>query len=147
MYRQCGRGVTNLANGPGLDVLLTPAWTDEHRQTEARLRDILRRHLGLVDETSQRFVRDVSAHVMDFLLRVQAVLRTGTAIQTDINRLLGREQPKRAINAADINVYNLMQDFNLKRLPYLIDEMERLLGVQIELDRDRLTITRRDAVA
>jgi hypothetical protein len=147
MYRQCSRGVTGLGGEPGLDVLLAPAWTSVHRQTEAALQGILQSRFELVDETSEAFGLDLSARVMDFLLREQAVLRTATAIQIDINQLLGREQPTRAINAAQINVYNLMQNFNLKRLPYLIDELERLLGVQIDLDMDSLTITRRDVAA
>jgi hypothetical protein len=147
MYRQCGRGVTNFGGTPGLDVLLAPAWTDEHRQTETKLQDILRSHLELADETSRPFVRDVSARIMDFLLREQAVLRTATAVQNDINRLLGREQPIRTISAADINVHNLMQGFDPDRLPYLIDELERLLGIQIDLDMDHLKISRKDAAA
>jgi hypothetical protein len=54
---------------------------------------------------------------MDFLLREQAVLRAAVSVQDQINRLLGREQPSRAFNAADINVHNLMQAFNPDRLP------------------------------
>jgi hypothetical protein len=84
---------------------------------------------------------------MDFLLREQAVLRTAAAVQNDINRLLGREQPTRALSATDLNVHNLMQGFDPDRLPYLIDELERLLGIHIALDMDHLTITRRDAAA
>ena len=33
------------------------------------------------------------------------------------------------------------------RLPYLIDELERLLGIHIDLDMNSLKITRRDATA
>ena len=78
---------------------------------------------------------------MDFLLRVQAVLRTAVAAQWHINRLLGREQPRRAITAADVNAYNIMQGPNLRRLAYLIDELERLFGIQIYIDPDNLAIT------
>jgi hypothetical protein len=145
MYQQCGFGVTGFAGAPGLDVLLAPAWTDAHRQTEAVLQDILRSRFELEDETNEAFVLDLSACVMDFLLREQAVLRTAATVQYDINRLLGREQPKRAINAADINVHNLMQGFDPHRLPYLIDELERLLDIHIDLDMEHLAIARRKA--
>lgn len=147
MYRQCGRGVTGFGGAPGLDVLLVPTWTGAHRQTEAELQDILRIHFESEDETSKALVVDLSACVMDFLLRSQAVLYTAGAVQNDINRLLGREQPKRAFSAADINVYNLMQGSDPARLPYLIDELERLLGIHIDLDMDSLMITRRDTAA
>lgn len=147
MYQQCGRGVTGLGGAPGLDVLLAPAWTGVHRQTEAQLQDILRSRFELVDGTAEALVLDLSGCVMDFLLREQAVLRTAVAVQNDINRLLGREQPKRALSAADIDVYNLMQGFDPNRLPYLIDELERLLGIHIEIDTDSLTITRRNTAA
>ncbi len=145
MYEQCGRGVTSFNGAPGLDVLLVPVWTDVHRRTEAKLQDILRSRVDITNETSEAFVRDLSDCIMDFLLREQAVLRAAAAAQGDINRLLGREQPNRAISAADINVHNLMQGFDPDRLPYLIDELERRLGIHIDLDMNSLTITSLDA--
>jgi hypothetical protein len=147
MYQQCGYGLTGLDGAPGLDTLLAPVWADAHRQTEAELQRILRSRFERMDDTSETSVRDFSASVMDFLLREQAVLRTAAAVQNDINRLLGREQPTRALSATDLNVHNLMQGFDPDRLPYLIDELERLLGIHIALDMDHLTITRRDAAA
>jgi hypothetical protein len=147
MYRQCGRGVAGFADTPGLDVLLAPAWSDADRQTEGTLLDILRHRFDPADGTSEPFIRRLSGCVMDFLLREQAVLRTAGAAQCHINRLLGRDPPRRAVNAADINVHNLMQGVDPGRLPYLIDELERLLGIQIDLDMNRLAIARRDEAA
>ena len=83
---------------------------------------------------------------MDFLLRGQQVLRTAVTVQNDINRLLGREQPKRAMSAADMDVHFLIQG-EPNRLPYLIDELERLLAVDIDFNVDLLTIARQDAAA
>jgi hypothetical protein len=146
MYHQCGLGVSSLAAAPGLDVLLTPVWTNVHRQTKAKLQDILRSRFELLDATSEALALDLSEIAMDFLLREQAILRTAVAVQTDINRLLDREQPNRAISAADINVHNHLQE-DSERLPYLIDELERLFGIHIDLTMDRLTITEREAAA
>jgi hypothetical protein len=145
MYQQCGCGLTGLGSAPGLDVLLAPAWTSVHRQTEAEIQDILRSRFELEDGAHETFILHLSACVMDFLLRKQAVLRTAAAAQQHINRLLGREQPRRTLSAAAINVYNLMFGSNLKILPYMVDELERLLDVQIDLDMDNLAITRRAA--
>jgi hypothetical protein len=147
MYRQCGRGLPGLADAPGLDVLLTPNWTDAHRQTEAKLQNILRSRFELVEETSEPFILDLSRCIMDFLLREQAVLRTAVGVQNDINRLLGREPPSRAISAADIKVYNIMLGSDLNHLPHLTNELERLLGIHIDLDMGSLTITRQAASA
>jgi len=146
-YRQCGRGLTGLADAPGLEVLLAPVWTDVHRQTEAKLQNILRSRFETAGETCNALISDLSSCIMDFLLREQAVLRTAVAVQNDINRLLGRERPKRAISAADMKVYSALLGPDLNHLPHLIDELERLLGVHIDLDMDILAITRRDMTA
>jgi hypothetical protein len=146
-YRECGRGITGLTDAPGLDVLLAPNWTNLHRQVEAELQSILRSRFELVGGTANALVLDLSHCIMDFLLRGQQVLRTALAVQNDINRLLGRERPNRTMGAADMDVYFLIQGFNPHRLPYLIDELERLLAIDIDFNVDRLTIARRDAAA
>jgi len=143
MYSQCGRGIAGFADAPGLDVLLAPTWTAKAWQTEAALQDHLRRRFALTAGTSEAFIRELSTGIMDFLLREQAVLRTAAAAQCHVNQLLGRDPPRRAIHAADINVHNLMQGADPGRLPYLVDELERLFGIQIDLDSTRLTITSR----
>jgi hypothetical protein len=147
MYRQCGCGVTGTAGAPGLDTLLTPAWTGVHRRTEAELQEIIRDRFGCTTGTSDALVPGLSGLIMEFLLRGQAILRVAVAVQNEINLLLGRERPKRAISAVDINAYHLMLGAEPGRLPYLNDELERLLGIRIELDADSLTIARRDAPA
>jgi hypothetical protein len=147
MYDQCGRGVTNTASAVGLAVLLAPARTSLDRQTEAKLQDILRSRFERVRGTGDALVLDLSDCIMEFLLRAQAMLRTAIAAQNDISRLLGREQPSRALSAADLNVHNLMQGDDATRQPYLIDELENLLGIAIELDAGGLAINRRDSVA
>jgi hypothetical protein len=146
MYQQCGKGLTGTDMSPKLDILVAPVWTDAHRKTEARLQKILRSRLEPVDETLEAFVQDLSACLMDFLLREQSILRAATSVQDQINQLLGREQPVRTFNAVDINVYNLMQDITLKPMPYLIDEMERLFDCQIDIDMNQVAITARDVV-
>jgi hypothetical protein len=145
-YQQCGRGITRLADAPGLDILLAPGCTSADRQVEAELQDILRSRFELTGDTAYALVLDLSGCIMDFLLRGQQVLRTAVTVQNDINRLLGREQPKRAMSAADMDVHFLIQG-EPNRLPYLIDELERLLAVDIDFNVDLLTIARQDAAA
>ena len=83
---------------------------------------------------------------MDFLLRGQQVLRTAVTVQNDINRLLGRQRPNWPMSVADLNVYVLVQ-VDPDSLPFLIDELERLLAIDIDINAGRLTIARRDAAA
>jgi hypothetical protein len=139
-YRQCGRGITGLADAPGLDVLLAPAWTSSHRQVEAELQGILRSRFKLVGEAADALVLDLSECIVDFLLRGQQVLRTGVDAQNNINRLLGRERPNRLMSVADLDVHFLIQG-NPDRLPFLIDELERLLAIDIDINVDCLRIT------
>jgi hypothetical protein len=142
-YQQCGRGITGLADAPGLDVLLAPPWTGLNRQVEGELQGILRSRFELVGDSADAFVRNLSECIMDFLLRARQVLRTGVDVQNGINRLLARERPKRAMSAADMDVYFLLQR-DAARLPCLIDELQRLLAIDIDLSLDRLTIARRN---
>jgi hypothetical protein len=141
MYLQCGRGLAGLSGAPGLGTLLAPAWNSMHRKAESRLQQVLRQRFGLPDATIDAFVRGLSACVLEFLLRLQAALRAATAVQDYINRLLGRESPKRPISGADVDVYNLLQGDDPDRMPFLIDELERLLGITIELDAGSLSIS------
>ena len=147
IYRQCGRGVVTCEDGPDLQLLLAPVWTDADRQTECDLHDILSAHCAPGDKASAPFVRELSARVMDFLLREQAMLRAAVAVQRFINRHLGREQPDRVLSAADLNVHSFNRDYDSDHLPNLTSELAKLLGLHIELDVNRLAISRRDVAA
>ena len=83
---------------------------------------------------------------MDFLLRGQLVLRAAAAVQRDVNRLLGRAKPGRAMRAADLDVYFLLQGPGTERLPFLTDELSRLLAIAVEVTADRLTIADMNAL-
>jgi hypothetical protein len=77
---------------------------------------------------------------MHWLLRAQAILQTAADVQAAINRGLGRAAPRRRLSLADIDVHNQMQGPNPQRLPFLLDEIEALLGIAIELDTERCAI-------
>lgn len=99
------------------------------------------------DAASEAFVRELSARVMDFLLREQAMLRATVAAQRIVNSHLGREQPDRVLSAADLNVHSFTLDYDSDHLPNLTSELEKLLGLHIELDVNRLAIAKRDVAA
>jgi hypothetical protein len=142
MFKQCGRGIQGLANAPCLTALLTPVWTTAHYRVQAEFQDILLSSFRPANGASEELAATLSRLIMEFLLREQAVLRTALTEQNHINLVVGRGPPRRTIRGAELNVYNLMHGPGLRRLPYLTDELERLLGVGIAVDAESLAISR-----
>jgi hypothetical protein len=85
------------------------------------------------------------AGLMDYFRQEQAIVRAACEIQQRINRLLGRTPPTRPFNASDIDIYNRM-DGDVARLPYLVDELEEMLGLRIVVTQDTIEISDRSAV-
>jgi hypothetical protein len=146
IYQQCGRAA-HCGEGPGLDRLLAPSWTEADRRTETALRSILRSQGAPQDEASEALVHELSARIMDFLLREQAVLRAAATAQHLVNRHLGRKQPDRVLTTADLNVHGFTREPPADHLPNLTNELERLLGLHLAVDANGLVIARRDVVA
>lgn len=141
MYAQCGRGLGRPASNASLPGLLAPVRTGHHLQAERRLAEALEQRYGRADRWDNADLCRMVDAIMDFLLQAQAVLRTATEVQQRINRHLHRPAPQRAFSAADLDIHNLMQGSATRRLPYLPDELERLLGVKITLDSAQFEIS------
>ena len=75
------------------------------------------------------------------MLSATATAPTASAVQAGINAGLGRAAPRRPVSLADIDAHNRMQGKNPHRLPFLLDELEQLLGVSILVEPERCTIT------
>ncbi len=78
--------------------------------------------------------------IVDFLLREQAVIRLACGVQNAVNAVLERPAPARPFSSVEINLHNRLQDADPRRLPYLIDELDELLGVHITVTGDRIRI-------
>jgi hypothetical protein len=96
---------------------------------------------------SRPHIESVVACVMEFLVQEQAILRVACATQANINALLGRARPTRAFGSADVDVHNLLQGSESRRLPYLLDELEDFLGVGFAVDVCRIELTETHARA
>ena len=81
---------------------------------------------------------------MDYLRQEQAIVRAAGAIQQRINGILGRTQPVRPFTAAAIDLFNQMQG-DVIRLPYLVDELEKVLALHIVVTADTIEIVDRVA--
>jgi hypothetical protein len=82
---------------------------------------------------------------IDYFRQEQAIVRAACEIQQRINRILGRTPPTRPFTASDIDIYNQMQG-DVARLPYLVDELEEVLGLHIVVTHDTIEISDRTAV-
>ncbi|MGH2396627.1 MAG: hypothetical protein ACRDFW_06495 [bacterium] len=85
------------------------------------------------------------ARLMDYFRQEQAIVRAACEIQQRINRLLGRNLPTRPFTASEIDIYHLMLG-DVERLPYLVDELEEVLGLRIVVTQDSIEISDRTAV-
>jgi hypothetical protein len=83
------------------------------------------------------------ACLMEFLRRTQAILRVACETQRRINALLGRTPPLRPFDAADINIHIGLRGDTGARPPYLLDDLEDILGIRITLDEGRMVISDR----
>src|SRR6185437_6536106 len=136
MYDRCGDGIAGERSGPSLIECLAPVRSSNHAATEHQLEEVLARRLG----NTGILPHALAVEIMDFLTREQAVLRTATDVQEKINLLLGRTAPSQPFSAAEIDVHNLLLGAESRRLPYLVDELEDLFGIQIVLDPSTLAV-------
>lgn len=128
MFAQCGRGLGQ----PGARLDLTP---DEVSRIDDTLLRALRRKFG-----DAAWLSAVATCLAEFLLSIQAVLRAATTVQSRINRHLGRASPVRPFDAVALDVHNLLQGAESRRLPFLVSEIESLLGIAIILTPDTLQV-------
>ena len=82
--------------------------------------------------------------LVEFALHVQALIRVGVVEQEAINRLLGRPAPSVAFGARELDIHNLLQGADSRRLPFLIDEIRALLGISLEIDEHDIHVATLD---
>jgi hypothetical protein len=61
-------------------------------------------------------------------------------MQQAVNAVLERPAPTRPFSSVEINLHNRLQEADPRRLPYLIDELDDLLGVRIVVTSDRIDL-------
>jgi hypothetical protein len=139
MYAQCGRGLLGRDGEASLPEQLAATRSQTHADAEHMLRAVLRQRFS--DANGRRGHLDaLAASIMDFLVREQQVLAVATAVQAEINRLLGRAQPVRPFGAGEVDVHNLLQGAESRRLPYLLDELGDALGIDFVVDACRIEL-------
>jgi hypothetical protein len=146
MYEQCGRGVTSHRLSAKLIDLIAPVRSADMAVAESNLRSILKVQLRC-HESGNAHIESLVGCMMDYVARTQAILQEASVTQGYINRLLGRSEPKRPFGSPDMDVHNLLQGSESRRLPYLLDELEAALGIRFEIDTRRVEVAERQAEA
>jgi hypothetical protein len=139
MYAQCEFGLTGGAPAHPLPEQIAPQSTVHDETAGLLLRAALVRKFGAADAASVR-IDDMHACLMEFLRRTQAILRVASDVQRRINLLLDREPPRREFTAADINIHIRLRGDVGDSTPYLLDDLEALLGINITLDHHQMVI-------
>lgn len=143
MYAQCAGGLGSASSGATLSERIVPAWAAHHAHAGDQLRTVLRRRFcGTVASPK---VESLVAALMDYFRQEQAIVKAACEIQQRINRLLGRTLPTRPFTASEIDIYHLMLG-DVARLPYLVDELEEMLGLRIVVTEAAIEISDRTAV-
>jgi hypothetical protein len=145
MYAQCASGLGTPSSGATLAERIAPVWAAHHADAADQLRAVLRRRFCSTVATDSPKLESLVAGLMDYFRQEQAIVRAACEIQQHINRLLGRTPPTRPFNASDIDIYNRM-DGDVEGLPYLVDELEKMLGLRIVVTQDAIEISDRMAV-
>ena len=136
MYAQCVRGLAGAPPERSLPERLAPVRSPRKLRAYRDLRAALERFSGSPRDAAP--LDALADAIFDFLLREQAVLRLASEAQREINDHLGRRQPRRPFDGRDIDLHNVLQGLQPRRLPYLLDELEAAFGLSIHIDGERL---------
>ena len=142
MVAQCERGL-NIPSPEALQDRLAPVGEVGDDTAQSALLQALLHHLEPAGHKEQppEALLALSHTLMDYLRLTRAVLREATRVQAPINALLGRAAPGRELTATDLDLHNRLQGHTARRVPYLPDELQALLGVRIVVTASQLTVT------
>ena len=140
MYYQCGRGLGLDEASDTLTYALASRRDGPLQAISQQLQDILARHFA-IDATSDRsHLHDLVDCIVEYIGRERAMLGVASDVQTHINRLLGRTPPQLPFQASQVDIHVLLQGRDVREVPNLGDELERIFGIDVTIERDRVEI-------
>lgn len=141
MYAQCHRALTGRLPAQSLSERLRPRALPAGAAADNAWSAAFERRFGAGEAGApQQHRAALRATLLDYVLRVQAVLRVACEVQQAINRHLGRTAAARPFKAADIDLYVQLAEETQGRVPFLLDELQPLLGVCVDIDAETLAI-------
>jgi hypothetical protein len=139
IFAQCAAGLGDPVRQP-LSQRVAGRTGEQHREASDTLRAILQDRLTSSDGCGQDGVHLLVETLMHSFVRTQETLCLAGDVQRRINDVLGRPQPTRPFTATDVDVHVLLQADEARRLPHLLDELERLLGFHVAITCGALEI-------
>ena len=140
MFEQSGAGLRPQPSTTRLAPQLVPPAHAPREALADQLDGLLARQLGAPELEHAAARARMAACIADFLLREQAIIRVACEMQQAVNAVLERPAPTRPFSSVEINLHNRLQEADPRRLPYLIDELDDLLGVRIVVTGDRIDL-------
>jgi hypothetical protein len=142
MYAQCEQTLSGHLPERPLAELLAPRALAVDGAPLRTLRQALVRQVGEAGNATQQAHRDdwLSA-LLRTIAQAQAVVRVAEGVQGRTNRLLGRDAPQQPFTVGDIDLYVQLVGMTDGRVPFLLDELERMLGLHITVDAQAVAIT------
>jgi hypothetical protein len=143
MYEQCAIGL-DAPLSQTLSERIAPASMAQHADAAGRLRAILQRRFA--DSAGAGVVvTPMVDTLMTYFRQEQAIVAAASEIQARTNELLVRTAPLRPFAASDADLYYRMQQDTERQLPYLVSELESVLGMRISVTRDAIDVADRAA--
>lgn len=148
MDAQAERVLSGMLPARPLSERLTPRPLAANAPAVQALRAALAQRFGPASSAVQQRHRDDWLNgLMHHFLHAQAVVRVAGEAQTEINRLLGRTAPSQPFGVADIDIYVQLVGLLDGRVPFLLDELAQVHGLQVDIDRHGVSITDRGCPA
>lgn len=140
MYHQCGRGLRLDEAPDALTQALTTRRDPRLLEVAEQLRGILARHFAIDAANDTAHLRELVDCIVDYIGIERAILGVASDVQAQINLLLGRTPPRSAFKASQVDIHVLLQGRDVREVPNLGDELERIFGIDVVIERDRVEI-------
>jgi hypothetical protein len=137
MFAQCGAGLARPLLEEPLPAQLAACRPPFDPAFGQRLRASLAAALGTSDAGSLH-LHELAACLEQYFQTEQAIVRVACKVQQRVNALLGRPAPRHPFPAAHMNIHNLLQAKDVRRLPYLGAELEEALGIRVRVDQEAI---------
>jgi hypothetical protein len=139
IYAQCASGLGKPA-GKTLPELFMPVPSARHASLTGQLRNHLQHRLPGAGSAHERAIEGLLDCLLQYFLRTRAVLQVACDVQARINTHLGRTAPAVPFNANDVDIHIGLRGDDERRLPYLLKQLEALLGFSATITRDSVEI-------
>jgi hypothetical protein len=144
MFAQCAAGLSRPQAVAPLPDLLAACGSAPDADLRHRLHTTLAAAFGT--HAAQPHLYQLADCLEQHVRHEQAIVLVACSVQENVNALLGRPQARRPFEARQMDIHNLLQAQEDRRLPYLEDELEEALGIRIRVSQDGIDITEPSAM-